>query len=70
VQCASPGNVRIKNQNKKETIVLNGRKIYELKYRKDFGDIKGLIFTFSSAGSVDFVRLKNNDGLTAYQEEF
>ena len=62
--------LRIRNNNRSATIYLNEQKIFELRYQKDFGAIKGLIFTFTGGGSVDFVRLQNCSGTKSYYEEF
>jgi hypothetical protein len=62
--------LRIKNENKHTSIFLNGSLVHELEYTKDFGDIKGMIFTFTGAGAIDFVRIKNIQGQTVYEDEF
>ncbi|WP_276372591.1 hypothetical protein [Chryseolinea sp. H1M3-3] len=62
--------LRIKSENKKVSIFLNGNVIYELQYQKDFGKIKGLIYTFTGPGSVDFLRMKNTAGELIYEDEF
>jgi len=60
----------IRNENKNVTIFLNDSPIHKLQYKEDFGKIKGLIFTFTGPGSVDYLRLKNLQGESVYQEEF
>ena len=62
--------LQIKNQNKKTTLLLNGAPVHELTYKKDFGKIKGIIYTFTGPGSVDFIRLKNLHGDTVYKDDF
>ena len=62
--------LRIKNENKEATIYLNGEAVMQLKYTKEFGEIKGIIFTFSGPGSVDYVRMKSPEGVVSYEEEF
>jgi hypothetical protein len=62
--------LQIKNQNKKCTIFLNGSPVHTLTYKKDFGEIKGLIYTFTGVGSVDFIRMTNSKGEVAYEDEF
>jgi hypothetical protein len=61
---------QIKNQNKKTTLLLNGVPVHELAYKKDFGKIKGIIYTFTGRGSVDFIRLKNLQGAPVYEDDF
>lgn len=62
--------LQIKNENKKATIFLNGTPVHEVSYQKDFGKIKGIIYTFTGPGSVDFLRLKNVIGEVVYKDEF
>jgi len=60
----------IRNENKNVTISLNGSPIHQLQYKEDFGEIKGLIYTFHGAGSVDYLRVKNLQGQLSYSDEF
>lgn len=62
--------LRIKNADKSTTIFLNGSAVHELKYTQDFGDIKGMIFTFTGPGEVDYVRVSNLQGKLIYGDEF
>ena len=62
--------LKIKNENKKVSIMLNDSLIHELKYQNDFGRIKGIIYTFNGPGSVDFLRFKNVKGEMVYADEF
>lgn len=62
--------LRINNENKEATIYLNNKEAIRLSYAKEFGAIKGIIFTFSGPGSVDYVRVKTPTGETSYAEEF
>jgi hypothetical protein len=62
--------LRIKNENKHTTIFLNGTAVHELEYTKDFGEIKGMIFTFTGPGAIDYVTVKNIEGQLVYQDEF
>ena len=62
--------LRIRNENKKVLIMLNDSLIHELKYQSDFGKIKGIIYTFTGPGSVDFLRFKNVKGELVYADEF
>jgi hypothetical protein len=62
--------LQVKNENKNVTIFLNGSPVHELQYKKDFGKIKGIIYTFTGSGSVDFLRFKNMDGTVVYEDEF
>jgi hypothetical protein len=62
--------LKITNTKKNATIFLNDQNIHNLQYKKDFGKIVGLIFTFNGPGSVDYIRLKTVTGETVYNEEF
>lgn len=62
--------LRIKNQNKKTTIFLNGTPIHELEYQQEFGKIKGIIYTFTGAGAVDYLRMRDMEGNIVYSDEF
>lgn len=62
--------LRIKNENKHATIFLNGSAVHDLEYTKDFGDIKGMIFTFTGPGAIDYVRVRNMEGQMVYSDEF
>ena len=62
--------LRIRNDNKSVSIMLGDSVIHELKYQNDFGKIKGIIYTFTGPGSVDFLRFKNVKGELVYADEF
>jgi hypothetical protein len=63
-------NLRIKSENKKVQILLNGTIVHELGYKNDFGKIKGLIYTFTGPGSMDFVKMRNVKGEMMYSDDF
>jgi hypothetical protein len=62
--------LRIKNENKRATIFVNGAPAHEVNYSKSFGKIKGMIFTFTGSGSIDYVRLMDLKGNSVYSDEF
>lgn len=62
--------LRIENKNRNATIFLNDKAVEQIKYEKDYGKIVGLIYTFNTPGAVDFVRLKNENGVMVYVDEF
>ena len=62
--------LRIENKKKNATIFLNDVAVYELNYKKDFGKIVGIIYTFNGPGSVDFIHVKNLEGETIYSDDF
>jgi hypothetical protein len=62
--------LQVKNENRNVTLLLNGAAIHQLVYKKDFGKIKGIIFTFNGPGSVDFIRMKSLHGAVQYEDEF
>lgn len=62
--------LRIRNENKRTTIFLNDSAVHKLEYKNDFGKIKGIIYTFTGPGSVDFLRFRDLKGRTVYGDEF
>jgi hypothetical protein len=62
--------LRIMNEDKRTTIFLNGARVHDLTYTKDFGDIKGMILTFTGPGAVDYVRIMDLEGRMVYGDEF
>lgn len=62
--------LRVKNENKRATIFLNGAAVHTVEYTKDFGEIKGMIFTFTGPGAMDYVRLRDGQGKMVYGDEF
>jgi hypothetical protein len=62
--------LRIKTENKKTKIFLNDILVHELEFKNDFGKIKGIIYTFTGPGSIDFLRFKDLAGRIVYQDEF
>jgi hypothetical protein len=62
--------LRIRSEDKKVKIFLNGTVVHELTYKNDFGKIKGLIYTFTGPGSMDFVKMRNIKGEVMYADEF
>ena len=62
--------LRIKNEDRYTTIFLNGKPVHELTYKKDFGAIKGVIYTFTGPGSVDFLTMKDPKGKIVYSDDF
>jgi hypothetical protein len=61
---------RIKNDNKKVSIFLDNTVVQEVEYQKDFGKLKGIIYTFTGPGSVDFIHLKKLNGEIVYTDDF
>ncbi len=62
--------LRIKNENRHTTIFLNGSLAHELQYNNHFGKVKGIIYTFTGPGSVEYLRFKDRDGKLVYGDEF
>jgi hypothetical protein len=62
--------LRIRNEDKHTTIFLNGAVAHEVEYTKDFGDIKGMIFTFTGPGAVDYVRIQDLGGKMVFEDDF
>jgi hypothetical protein len=62
--------LHIKSENKNVSILLNSVVAHELSFKEDFGKIKGILYTFTGPGSVDFLRMKNTKGETVYEDDF
>jgi hypothetical protein len=62
--------LRIRNEDKHTTIFLNGAAAHEVEYTKDFGDIKGMIFTFTGPGAVDYVKIQDLKGKMIFEDGF
>lgn len=57
-------------KNKEVEILLNDKLIYTLSYHEPIGKIMGLNFNFHGAGSVDYVRLSDENGKLVYEDDF
>ena len=57
-------------KDKKVQLRLNGQEVLSTHFVEDYGDIVGLIYTFSGSGSVDYIRMSDHNGEKVYQEEF
>lgn len=62
--------LRLKVENKNATIYLNNTAIHSLKFNDDFGNLKGIIYTFTGIGSVDFLHVRDVNGELVYGDEF
>lgn len=57
-------------EDKTGIVLLNGMKIYEITFKEDFGDIKGLDFRTSGLAEIDYIKLKNLDNMIIYEDSF
>jgi hypothetical protein len=62
--------LRIENKGKNARILLNDNEVFQFNYKRDFGKIVGLTYTFIGTGSVDYIRLKDVHGNLVYHDEF
>ena len=60
----------IRVRNKHATISINEIDCFEEQFKEDFGDIVALIFSFERTGSIDFVKLANENGTTVFEDTF
>ncbi|TCS89074.1 hypothetical protein EDD80_102267 [Anseongella ginsenosidimutans] len=51
-------------------ISLNGEIVFRETFKEDFGEIMGLVYLFEGTGSLDYVRLTDGDGQTAFEDDF
>ncbi len=57
-------------RDKNAIIDLNGEHIYDASYERTAGRIIGVNFSFYGCGSVDYVRLSDLNGNTAFEDDF
>lgn len=62
--------VGIHVENKHAEISLNGTVRFSEQYQEDFGDIMALILSFERTGSVDFVKLSDENGRVVFEDTF
>lgn len=62
--------VQIKVENKQATVFLNDKPVYTTAFKKEFGKLVGLAYTFDGTGSIDYVRLGEKEQQWVYVDEF
>lgn len=62
--------VGITVKNRKAKININGKVVFEETYKEDFGIIKGLFYMFDGTGSLDYVRLDDENGEVVFEDDF
>ena len=62
--------LRVKVMNKHAIVYLNHKNIFETSYKRDFGKVVGLSYTYLGLGSIDYVTLLDNNGLIVFEDEF
>ncbi len=62
--------LKLKVENKAGTVFLNNEEIYEITFKEDFGDIKGLDFRSQGLSEIDYIILRDLEGKIIYQDEF
>lgn len=62
--------VGITVKNKHAEISINGEIAFRETFMENFGHIKGLIFLFDGTGSLDYVRLADENGRTVFEDDF
>jgi hypothetical protein len=60
----------INNVEKKVTVFLNGKKIFQNSYTKSGGVIAGFDYYFNSIGEIDYVSLYDKDNQLIYEDRF
>jgi hypothetical protein len=63
-------NIGIKVKDKHATILINGKPEFEETFNEDFGKLTALIYVFESIGSIDFVRLYNENKNIVFADDF
>jgi hypothetical protein len=62
--------LKVEVVNKKATISIDGKNVYTVDFKNDLGKIVGLAYHFTGTAAIDYVRLKNGEGRTVYDDEF
>lgn len=62
--------LKIKTENRRAQIFVNGELVREVAFEKNFGAVKGLVYTFAGSGEVDYVTLKNKNSEVVYEDQF
>ncbi len=62
--------IRIMAKNNRAYIHLNDKQVFEMPFSEDIGEISGININFTGTGSVDFVRLYNENNLLVYNTNF
>jgi hypothetical protein len=62
--------VGIRIRNKNAVISINGKECTADKYEEDYGDIMALIYSFERTGSLDLVRLSDENGKVVFEDNF
>lgn len=62
--------VGITVKNNHAEIILNGKTVFRETFTEDFGEIMGLVYLFDGTGSLDYVRLSDGHGQTAFEDHF
>ena len=57
-------------ENKHAEISLGGKVCFSEDFQEDFGDIAALILSFERTGSVDFVRLYDENQEVVFEDSF
>ena len=60
--------VRVKDRH--AAIYLNSKPVYQEVYRENFGKIVALIYIFDGKGSIDYAKLKDENGQTVFEDDF
>jgi len=63
-------NVALKIIDRKATVFVKGKKIYENKYNQHIGKIKGVVITFRGSGALDNIKVKDLNNQEVYSNVF
>lgn len=62
--------LQIQIVDKQARIYLDKQPVYTINFKNDFGKVVGLVYNFTGAGAVDYVKLKNGANKLVYDDEF
>ena len=62
--------LKIETENKKVRVFIDGKKVLSQAYDVSIGDVVGIRFRFIGAGEVDYLKIKDSKGMSAFGDMF
>ena len=62
--------IKMKVKDKKVSVYYENEEIYTMTYKGSVGKLVGISIFFKGSGSIDWVKIYNNEGVLVYSEDF
>ena len=62
--------VKMQVKDKKVSVYYENEEIYTMTYKGSIGKLVGISISFKGSGSIDWVKIYNNEGVLVYSEDF